>query len=249
MTRTQPVSIDNRVTGKPARCPSVTVLICSLNEEENLPYVLPKIPVWVDEVLLVDGHSGDNTVSVARHLCPKIKILVQPGKGKGDALKYGVQQARGDIIVTMDADGETPPEELDLFITPLLEGNDFAKGSRLFKTRPAKMPRYRWFGNKLLAVTCNFLFRTRFTDVCSGYNSFWKKNFLQLDLTYRIKELGCSMEQQMIVRAKKAGMKIKEVPHTSHGRINGASVISGKWQSVEQGFRDWLIIVGERFHD
>jgi hypothetical protein len=61
---------------------SITVLICTLNEEESLPHVLPRIPAWVDEVLLVDGHSTDNTVVVARKLRPDVEVLYQPGRGK-----------------------------------------------------------------------------------------------------------------------------------------------------------------------
>jgi glycosyltransferase involved in cell wall biosynthesis len=247
MIQTSSKNIEKPVAGKPSGCPAVTVIICALNEEHNLPHVLPKIPEWVDEILLVDGHSKDGTVEVAKHLCPCIRVLGQPGRGKGNALKYGVQQALGDIIVTIDADGETPPEEIGNFVKPLLEGFDFTKGSRLTGHRPAKMPPYRWFGNKVLALTCNLLFNTRFHDVCSGYNAFWKLKFTQLDLTYGIKEVGCSMEQQMIVRAKKAGMRVLEIPHTSHGRISGASVISSKRQSIKQGFRDWFIIISERF--
>jgi hypothetical protein len=117
----------------------------------------------------------------------------------------------------------------------------------LFRRRPHKMPRYRWLGNKVLAYTCNILYGTRFSDICCGYNAFRKKEFLKLNLSPRTNEIGCSMEQQMIVRAKKAGMKIKEVPVNSDGRIAGKSVISGVSQSVQQGLRDWLLIIGERF--
>lgn len=234
---------------KPVNYPTITALICTLNEEESLPHVLPKIPDWVDEILLVDGHSSDATVEIAKKLCPRIRVLYQTRKGKGDALKCGVKEAKGEIIVTLDADGETPPEEIELFIKPLLEGSDFAKGSRLFRRRPRKMPLYRWFGNKVLAYTCNILYGTRFSDICSGYNSFRKKEFLKLDLSYGENEIGCSMEQQMIIRAKKAGMKIKEVPINSNGRIAGKSVISSVRQSVNQGFKDWFVIIGERFHD
>ena len=232
---------------RPADCPKITVLVCALNEEMNLPHVLPRIPEWVDEVILVDGHSTDNTVEVAKKLCPQIRVLSQPGKGKGDALQCGVKQATGDIIVTLDADGETPPDEIEHFIQPLLDGYDLVKGSRLFRRRPHKMPLYRWFGNKILASTCNMLFGTRFSDICSGYNAFWKERFLQLDLPLDAKERGCSMEQRMIVRAKKAGMKVREVPHTSNGRIGGSSVLSNCRQSFSQGFKDWFAIVEERF--
>lgn len=120
--------------------PTVTALICTLNEEQNLPYTLPKIPDWVDEVLLVDGHSTDSTVEVARRLRAGVRVIYQQGKGKGDALKCGVEHARGDIIVTLDADGTTDPEEIPKFIEPLLNGYDFAKGSRFLGIRPIRMP-------------------------------------------------------------------------------------------------------------
>lgn len=232
---------------KSERHPTVTALICTLNEETNLPHVLPKIPEWIEDILIIDGHSTDKTVKVIKEFCPQARVMYQPGRGKGDAIAFGVREAKGDIIVTLDADGETPPEEISNFIEPLKNGYDMTKGSRLNGKRPPRMPRYRWFGNKVLAITCNILYRTRFHDVCSGYNAYWKDKFLKLGLSYGLKELGCSMEQQMVVRAKKAGMKIKEVPHTSHGRISGVSAIAGVKEAVKQGFRDWFLIIRERF--
>jgi cellulose synthase/poly-beta-1,6-N-acetylglucosamine synthase-like glycosyltransferase len=72
--------------GKHRRHPSVSVVIPALNEAENLPHVLPKIPVWVDEVLIVDGNSTDGTPEVARRLLSNVRIMRQQGKGKGAAL-------------------------------------------------------------------------------------------------------------------------------------------------------------------
>jgi len=224
---------------KAERALSITALICTLNEEESLPHVLPGIPDWVDEVLLVDGHSTDNTVALARELRPDIRVVTQPGRGKGDALKCGVRKARGDIVVTLDADGETDPEDMLRFVQPLLNGYDFAKGSRLAHGRPIRMPRYRWFGNKVLAVTFNLLYGTRYTDICSGYNAFWKRAFLQVPLTYDTFQ----MEQQLLARAHRAKMKVAEVVHSSDGRIAGASKTSG----IKQGFTDWFVIIKERF--
>ena len=74
--------------------PTVSVVICTLNEEKNLTYVLPQIPAWVDEVVLVDGHSTDRTVDTARKLRPDIRILHQLNIGKGDALRCGFKNAR-----------------------------------------------------------------------------------------------------------------------------------------------------------
>jgi len=219
--------------------PRISVIICALNEEQNLPCVLPKIPKSIYEVLLVDGHSQDKTVEVARQLRPDIHILYQPGKGKGDALKYGVQQATGDIIVTLDADGATNPKEISGFIQPLLDGYDLIKGSRLAHGRPVNMPRHRWLGNKILATTFNILYGARYTDICSGYNAFWKSVFQRLKLNHD----GFEMEQAMIAKAKKAGFQVAEVTHHDAGRLGNYSKVSG----MKQGFINWWIIVRERF--
>src|SRR5690242_18742358 len=85
----------------------VTVVIPALNEAECLPHVLPRLPAWVDEVLLVDGQSTDGTIEIARRLRPDVRIVAQQGRGKGAALRTGLMQATGDIIVTLDADGST----------------------------------------------------------------------------------------------------------------------------------------------
>jgi glycosyltransferase involved in cell wall biosynthesis len=224
---------------KPDNRPTITALICTLNEEENLVHVLPKIPDWIYEVLLVDGHSTDATVEIAKQLCPRIRVLVQPGKGKGDAIKQGVLEATGDIIVTLDADGQTNPEDMQRFITPLLNGYDLAKGTRLAYSRPPHMPRYRWFGNKILAITANILYGTRYTDICSGYNAFWRTAFHRLKLTHN----GFEMEQEMMVKAKKAGINVIEVEHHDAGRLDSNSKVSG----IKQGFTNLWIIIKERF--
>jgi glycosyltransferase involved in cell wall biosynthesis len=223
----------------PKSCPRISVIICTFNEEANLPHVLPKVPAYVDEIILVDGHSTDRTISLAKKLDPDVKVLYQPGKGKGDALKHGVEQASGDIIITLDADGETDPEDIPKFTKALLAGYDFAKGTRLVYGRPPSMPRHRYLGNKVLAVTFNILHGTRYTDICSGYNAFWKSTFQRLRLNHD----GFSMEQEMLVKAKKAGLRVVEVIHQYAGRTGGISKVS----SAKQGFTNLLVIVRECF--
>ena len=223
----------------PKNYPRISIIICALNEENNLPHILPQIPTWVDETILVDGHSSDNTVKVAREIRPEIKVLLQPNKGKGDALKYGITQATGKIIVTLDADGATNPEEIPRFIDTLLEGYEFAKGSRLKNGRPNNMPFHRWFGNKILVITCNLLYGTRYTDVCSGFNALWRDVFPRFKLTRD----GFEMEQEMVVNAKKFGIKVAEVAHRDNGRLGSNSKVS----ALKPGPIDWLIIVKERF--
>lgn len=218
--------------------PSITVLICALNEEANLRFVLPRIPDLVDEILLVDGHSTDKTVEVARELEPRVKAICQPGKGKGDALRYGIELASSDIIVTLDADGATNPEELHKFIEPLLNGYDFVKGSRFLGMRPAKMPWYRHFGNWVLTTETNLIFGTKYTDVCSGFNAFWKKSWNKLNFPG---EFG--YEPLITLRAKKAGLKIIEISCFDRGRISGSS----KLPNWGQGWGAVKAILKERF--
>ncbi len=223
---------------RPENYPKVTALICALNEEENLPYVLPKIPAWVDEILLVDGHSADNTVELAQKLCPRIKLLHQPGQGKDNAMKYGSDQASGDIIITLDADGATNPDDICKFIDPLLEGYDFVKGSRFLKARPFKMPWYRHFGNWVLSTEINLLFGAKYTDVCAGYNAFWKKSWDKIKFPY---EFG--YEPMIIIRAQKANLKILEIASHDNGRIHGKS----KLPCCRQGWGAFSAILKERF--
>ena len=226
---------------KPAGYPRISVIICTLNEEMNLPHVLPKIPQWVDEVLLVDGYSTDNTTTVARKLRPDIRIEYQPHRrgGKSDALKYGSQIATGDVIVDIDADGSTNPEEIPNFIEPLLNGYDFVKGSRFLNTSPSIMAWHRRFGNWVLHAETNLLFGTHYTDVCSGYNAYWKKAWAKIKFP---DEFG--YEPLIIIRAEKAGLRILEIPSRDEGRVNGKS----KLLSWQQGWRACAAILKERFH-
>jgi len=225
---------------KPKEYNSVSVVICTKNEADNLPHVLPKIPQWVDEIILVDGNSIDSTIKVARQLCPRIRVLVQPGKGKGDAIKQGIIEARGDIIVTLDADGQTNPQEMGELIKPLLNGYDFTKGSRLAKGRPKNMPFHRWLGNSAIALTCNMLYRTKFTDLCSGYNAFLRKRFL--DINPWTKE-NWGYEPLLIARVLNHKLKIIEISHSYSKRINGTS----RLPDFKQGLTAILILVRERF--
>lgn len=217
----------------------VTALICTYNEVANLPHVLPPIPEVVDEVLMIDGHSTDETVAVARRLRPGIRVLEQPGTGKGPALRYGVEQASGDIIVTLDADGETDPLELPRFLEALLAGADWIKGSRFHNGWGSKPP-HRVFGNWVIAKMCNLLYGTRFTDVCCGYNAFWRRVPDKVDLWAAD---GWNYEPLLVARLLRAGCDVRELGYRYRGRLSGDSKLPN-WQ---QGLRAIWVLVRERF--
>src|SRR5438132_917970 len=106
----------------------VSVVIPTLNEAKNLPHVLPRIPTWVEEIIIVDGHSTDDTIDVARTCRPDVRIEIVSARGKGVALRAGFKAAVGDIIVALDADGSTDPAEMPAFVGVLMSGADVAVG-------------------------------------------------------------------------------------------------------------------------
>ena len=81
-------------------------------------------------MIVVDGHSVDDTVAVGRRLWPDVRMVMQTRLGKGNALACGFAAATGDIIAMVDADGSADPAEIPQFVKALLDGADFAKGSR-----------------------------------------------------------------------------------------------------------------------
>lgn len=218
----------------------ITVLFCTLNEEKNLPYVLARIPDLVDEILIIDGHSQDNTIEVAKTLCPHARILQQPGRGKGDALRFGIKEATGDIIVMLDADGSMAPEEIPSFIEPLLNGYDFVKGSRfLHGAGTADMPAHRIFGNWVFTTLTNILHGCPYTDLCYGYNAFWKRIFKIVEF----KADGFEIETEINIKIRKAGLKVVEVPSYEAMRLNG----QGNLRSFKDGWRILKTIFKEFF--
>jgi glycosyltransferase involved in cell wall biosynthesis len=219
--------------------PRVSVVIPAINEAENLPYVLPRIPVDVHEVVIVDGYSTDNTLAVARELLPSIRVVMQEGAGKGAALRSGFAACTGDIIVMLDADASNDPAEIHLFVGGLKAGADFVKGSRfLLGGGTSDMPIHRRLGNRGFVALTRLLFGARFTDLCYGYNAFWSDVLGTLDLNAN----GFEVETMMNIRAHRAGLRIAEVPSFEYRRMYG----DGRLRTFVDGSRVLKTIFVER---
>jgi glycosyltransferase involved in cell wall biosynthesis len=208
--------------------PKVSVIIPTLNEARNLPHVFAKLPAGLHEVIVVDGRSTDDTVEVARRLMPGVTIVSQTRKGKGNALACGFAAATGDIIVMIDADGSTDPAEIPSFVRALTDGADFAKGSRFAPgAGSADITPLRRLGNKALGLLVNTMYRTKYSDLCYGYNAFWASTVpafgLQADGSEKTWGDGFEIETLLSLRTAAAGLAITEVPSFEYERIHGES--------------------------
>ena len=219
--------------------PTVTTIIPTLNEAENLPHVFERLPHGINELIIVDGHSTDHTIEIAKETRPDARIVLQAGKGKGNALACGFAAARGDIIVMIDADGSTDPGEIPSFIKPLVEGADFVKGSRYMEGGSSDdITGIRSLGNRALGASVNLMFGTAYTDLCYGYSAFWRSTLPLLQVNVD----GFEVETVLNVRAAKAGLDIVEVPSHEHPRIHGLSNLNA-WRD---GRRVLKSIIRER---
>jgi glycosyltransferase involved in cell wall biosynthesis len=233
-----PIERFTPVTPHLAISPTVSVVVPAMNEAENLPHVFATLPQWIDEIVLVDGNSVDDTIAVARRLRPNVKIVSQTGKGKGDALAAGFAACTGDIIVMIDADGSTDGHEIISFVGALVTGADFVKGSRYAAGGGSDDLTFsRRFGNKVLTGIVNTMYGTSYTDLCYGYNAFWARHLDVLDLDCD----GFEVETLLNVRAAKGGLKVHEVPSHERCRIHGESNL----HVVRDGFRVLKTILRE----
>jgi len=221
--------------------PLVSVIIPTLNEAKNLPHVFERLGRHeVHEVLLIDGFSTDDTIGVARRLRPDIRVIRQTRRGKGNALKHGFDAATGDIIVMLDADGSADPDEIPAFVNALVSGADFAKGTRFARGGGSTdITRLRRMGNWGLNALTNQLYSTEFTDLCYGYNAFWKRCLPHMSVDCD----GFEVETLINVRLAKSGMKIVEVGSFESQRIHGQSNL----KTFRDGWRVLKTILSERF--
>jgi glycosyltransferase involved in cell wall biosynthesis len=230
----------------------VSVVIPTLNEARNLPHVLDRLPPDIYEIIIVDGHSVDDTVAVARRLRPDTRMITQTRKGKGNALACGFAAATGDIIAMVDADGSADPMEIPRFVEALVEGADFAKGTRFVGGGgSADITRLRALGNRALGTFVNLTYRTRYTDLCYGFNVFWRRHVpvLSLDATSpappgdgRLWGDGFEVETLIHLRVAGAGLAVTEVPSFEYSRIYGVSNLS----AFSDGLRVLRTILIER---
>jgi len=218
---------------------SVSVVIPAKNEARNIGWVIERIPMLVDEVVLVDGISTDQTIDVARALRPDVIVVKDNRPGKGVALRAGFEAASGDYVVMLDADGSMDPLEIPRFVEQLDQGADLVKGSRFMHGGgTADMSPLRDVGNRGLLSIANVLFGVSHTDLCYGYAAFRRRAVLELGLT----AMGFEIETELFLRAIRNGLSVVEVPSFESPRRSGTSNL----HTFRDGWRVLRTIVRER---
>jgi glycosyltransferase involved in cell wall biosynthesis len=234
--------------------PTVSVVIPALNEALNLPHVLGRLGPEVTQVVLVDGGSVDDTVDVARAVRPDIVVVQQSRTGKGNALACGFAACTGDIVVMVDADGSADPRRIPDYVERLLDGADFAKGTRFGPGgRSHDITRLRKLGNDALTGVVNVLFGTRYTDLCHGYNAFWRRLVPLMDLPDaalarpadggKLWGDGFEIETLINIRLAAADCIVVEVPDVELARLSGESNLN----TFRDGARVLRTILTERW--
>jgi glycosyltransferase involved in cell wall biosynthesis len=226
--------------GAVAASTTVTVVLPAKNESRNIEWVLRHIPDTVDQIVLVDGLSHDETIAIAQMVQPDVRVVHEERRGKGIALRSGFAAATGDIVVMLDADGSMDPQEIERFVEPLTRGYDMAKGSRFMAGGGSSdITTVRSIGNRLLLFATNLMYGTAYTDLCYGYVAFRRSALTRMNLT----ATGFDIEAQLVAQATRAGLKVAEVPSFESPRRFGTSNL----HAIRDGIKILRRLLSERF--
>jgi len=229
----------------------ISVIVPTLNEAGSIEKVLNEIDKQnIDEILIIDGHSTDGTVELVKKL--GYRLVFQEGRGLGKAIEKGIRCTKGEVIVIVDADGSHDPNDMPKLINKLEEGFDVVVGSR-YTTGPMIKGLFspnrcsssyddtfiRAFGNRLFTCLCRKLYGLNIHDTLMGFKAF-KRSVLK---KIKLNETGQQFDVEILIKAKKAGFKIGEVPVIEHKRVYGKSKLSVPYH----GFKVLWVIIREMF--
>jgi hypothetical protein len=202
--------------------PRVSIVVPALDAATNVYFVLRQLPD-ADEVILVDGGSGDGTSDAARQARPDVKVLVRPGASRTAALAAGFEHASGDVILTLPIDGSVDPEEIPTLLAALVAGADVAKGSRY--AGPTGGPTA---GDRALAWLARRLHRAQLTDLSFGFYGFWARHREALSLpTEGTGSWSESADVAVLCQLARSGAHIVEVPCRRMAPLFGTDELRG----------------------
>lgn len=202
----------------------VTACIPARNEEKNIVRIIEEVRPWVDEIIVVDGHSIDGTVEAAAQ--QGVEVVEDNGKGKGDALRVGAAAAKSEIVVFFDADGSHDAADIPAMVAPIKQGQaDLVIGSRgrggSDELHGDLEKLLRLIGSDIILLGINWRFKSRLTDSQNGYRAIRREVMLSLNTRENI----TTIEQEMTMKALKLGYRVTEIPSHEYARRDGKSTI------------------------
>ena len=220
----------------------VSVVIPVFNEEATVGNIVTRTKKTLEqlgvsyEILVVDDGSDDRSADIAQEL--KAHVLKKAHQGKGFALRSGFRQAKGELVVTLDADGSHQPEEIPLVLRYIREGKaDFVVGSRFFdsEANKTKIPKINRTGNRMFNGLIWYLTGAKISDSQSGFRAIRSSLIKRMKLGSH----GYEVESEMLVKALKMGARVAETPISFVQRTVGSS----KLDPVKDGVRILYAII------
>ncbi len=224
---------------------SVSVVVAARNERGNITALLQRIPSMgpADEVIIVEGHSSDGTWEEIQRVVAtmpgrRIRTLQQTGKGKGDAVRLGFAEARGDVLMILDADLSVPPEELPKFYRAITGGvGEFINGSRLVYPMEQSAMRFaNMLGNKFFATAFSFLLGQPLKDTLCGTKVLRRTHYeaIARDRAY-FGDVDPFGDFDLRFGAARQGLRIVELPIRYRERVYGDT-------NIRRWAHGWLLL-------
>ena len=222
----------------------VSVVLPALNEEEVVGRVIDEIPIkeleskgYETEIIVVNNGSSDKTAEIAA--AHGARVIEEPSRGKGRAIRTGFGAVSGDFVFMLDSDFTYPAGYITQMVELLDGGYDVVIGSRLNgSVEHGAMKRLNLVGNHLLAFLANLLYGTRVSDLCTGFWGFKVEVLRSLN----IDAVGFELEANMLIEVAKRGYKIGEVPIQYRRRATAS-----KLGSIKAGYGIGKMLVRKRF--
>lgn len=204
--------------------PRITIVVPTRDEEGLVGEIVDSVRPYGDEILVIDGHSRDRTREIAAE--HGARVLLDHGKGKGEALRMAFDEAAGDIIVFIDGDGSHEPKDIPAMVAPIIAGQaDMVVGSRgkggSDELHGTLKQLIRYVGSQIIMLAINYRWNVRLTDSQNGFRAIKRDVGKRLGLTSNL----TTIEQEMLMKALKQGFCVSEIASHEYERKWGQSKV------------------------